>query len=129
MIPCKNYYFNVSGFVNNPVEFGFIKHTLDAVNSSKDHPCYHCDEDLGRFQGKCCMMKHCTHPWIRSRYTNQLQWHDECLIYLDWNRLSVCPTCAYLLHRKKYKFQSGNKFVENSDDITDADPVSKFACN
>ena len=86
------------------VKFGYRKFTLHKVDEDEKHPSYGCDDRLHKLQGKICEHLNCINPKIQLRKKNQLQFHDECLIYLDWNDEAVCGVCAYAFWLKQLKF-------------------------
>ena len=111
------------------VRFGFKSNTLKSASKDKPYPCYSCGGYLGKYQGKTCQHLKCIHPLINKRTTNLLQFHDYCLLSVNYNSVSLCPCCVCLFSRLQFVFESGAHFGEYDADDIRARPQGHFKVN
>lgn len=108
---------------------GYKVETLHAIDKDKKYLCYCCDTRIHKLQGKNCMNVNCHNPLIKRRKKQQLQFHDECLLPLNWNDTQVCGCCAYVMWKKQYSFPSGNSFIIDTKEIINYKPISMISIN
>lgn len=110
-------------------QFGYKLETLCGIDADKKYPCYGCHSRIHKLQGKNCMNVNCYNPLIKRRKKSQLQFHDECLIILNWNSIAICGCCAYAMSVYNYKFESGNQFISDYQLLTDPVPIGMTSIN
>lgn len=108
---------------------GYKIETLKQIDKDKKYPCYGCHSRIHKLQGKPCENINCFNPLIIKRKNHQLQFHEECLIILDWNSIAVCACCAYAMYIHQYQFPSGNKFINEYQQLSTYKPIGIRSIN
>ena len=83
--------------------FGYTKTTLLGVQCDNKEPCWNCNLRIGKYEGKCCNNINCRHPKMNNhKRTKIIQFHTECLYWLNYNLHHVCQYCVMDLNQFSY---------------------------